>query len=86
MKYFKIEDNCLIPINMEWYWIPINELIKLNTDGIYHWFNHLADKNWFTEDMLMELAEFAKSKFPFMDSHKAVYQAAFKLGQKSNFN
>ncbi len=76
MKYFISDGEFITPVDKNWYHIIIAELPHYYEDGRHRWFPHLAEKNWFTEEMFWELLEFSRATFPATNFDKAVYQTA----------
>ncbi len=80
LKLFKTDGEFLTPIVADWYHIPVDTLDKYKSDGRHEWFPHLAEKDWFTQEMFWELLEFTKDKFPAFNPDKAIFQAGYQYG------
>lgn len=76
MKHFTVSKGYITPKSEDWYHITTHDLDHYYPDGQHHWFPHLAEKSWFTEEMFWELLEFSKKKFPNCNFDKAIFQAS----------
>lgn len=77
MKYFDFDGEYLTPKCSQYYHIDIARIPHYYSDsGKHEWFPHLAEKNWFTEEMFWELVEFSKKQFPDVNFDKAIWQTA----------
>jgi hypothetical protein len=88
MKYFKYYKGGYIrPIGQlhKWYWFDTDSLKDTNISNT-PMVLHLISKGWFTEEMFLDLIEFAKKKFPKIDYTMVIFEGAKKFQHSKLFS
>jgi hypothetical protein len=87
-RNFDVDKNGIISFKKphQWYWFDQSELSHYYETGEHRWFPHLAQKNWFTENMFWELLDYAKKIHPTVNFDKAVFQASFHFAERGFYD